>query len=768
MAPSIPPEALLRSIAESSPDAIIGVTTDSTVTFWNRAAELLFGYSAKEMIGQSSRRLVPPDARAEAEIDEVQGRATQGPGATTYDTRRVTKDGRTIPVSITVVPILDGGMVAGFCTIVSDLASRRRIEREAFHLAAIVQFSDDAIVSKDLDGFVTSWNAGAERLFGYTAAEMIGQPVSRIIPADRLTEETTVLTHVRAGLTVDHFETVRRHKDGRFLDISLTVSPIRSPAGVIVGASKIARDITERKRTARRLEEEIRTVETLNRVGSILAATLDQDAIVHEVTTAATDVSGATFGAFEATFRGEGVVRIDDVLRDPRFGRTPPFDGMPPGHGRVRSYLAVPVSTASGTALGGLVFGHAEPGMFTERHERVVAGIAGWAAVALENARLFRESEATSRMKDEFLAVLSHELRTPLNAIMGWAGVLLGASMDEPLRRKALETIQRNATLQAQLIEDLLDVSRIIAGKLSLKEEAVDLAAVVAAALDDVKPAAFSKGIGVPSEVAGPVVVSGDARRLQQIVWNLLSNAIKFTPPGGQVRVALDRHDGRARVRVSDSGQGIRPELLPQIFDRFRQGDSSSTRSAGGLGLGLGIVRHLAELHRGTVEAASAGLGRGATFTVELPLYETIAESAPAAKGAPRAWAGRLVGVRALIVDDEPDSADLLAFALRQSGAEVEVVSSALEALQRVTGDDFDVLLADIGMPGMDGHDLIQALRGLEADTGRPRQAAVAVTAYASERERQRALAAGFDWHVGKPVNLDDITTLIGVLAGRD
>ena len=352
----------------------------------------------------------------------------------------------------------------------------------ALRLSAIVDSSDDAIVSKDLNGTVMTWNRAAERMFGYTAAEMIGRPILIIIPADRIGEEDYVLDCVRRGVGVDHYETERRHKDGHRVLVSLTVSPIRAADGTLLGASKIARDIGERK-------------------------------------------------------------------------------------------------------------------------------------------RLMAELERANRVKDEFLATLSHELRTPLNAILGYSRLLRGEMMDEVGRTRAIETIERNATALAQLVSDVLDVSRIISGKMRFDVEPCDIATIVTSAADSIVPAAMAKRIELRQQLDRDTgLVAGDPNRLQQVFWNVLSNAVKFTPEGGRIDVITARVGTAARISVRDTGRGIDASLLPHVFERFHQGDSSTTRSVGGLGLGLAIVRHYVELHGGRVWAESDGLGAGATFTIELPL----------------------------------------------------------------------------------------------------------------------------------------------------
>ena len=550
-------------------------------------------------------------------------------------------------------------MVIGASKIARDISDRKHADVVARRLAAVVESSDDAIVSKDLNSIITSWNRGAERMFGYTASEAVGRSIRMIIPPDLQSEEDMVLARIHAGATVDHYETRRIRKDGSELQVSLTVSPIIDEAGVIVGASKIARDVTERSRLQILAAQQATTSLKLSEVGSLVVSSLDRETIVQKVTDAATALTEAEFGAFfynthdaqsgetymlytlagapkEAfakfphpratevfapTFHGEGTVRLDDVTKDPRYGQNPPFYGLPEGHLPVRSYLAVPVKAASGEVLGGLFFGHSRPGAFAERHEQLANGVAGWASLALENARLYTEAREADRLKDEFLAVLSHELRTPLNAIVGYARLLRGNVLTGEKAVRGLETLDRNAAVLTQIVEDVLDISRIVSGKIRLDVQPVELSLVVHNAIATVQPAADAKGVRLQAIVdprVGPV--SGDPDRLQQVVWNLMSNAVKFTPKKGRVQVRVERVNSHIEIAVSDTGIGIRPDFLPFVFERFRQADASTTRKTGGLGLGLSIVRHIVEMHGGTVHVSSDGEGKGATFQVRLPL----------------------------------------------------------------------------------------------------------------------------------------------------
>jgi len=384
------------------------------------------------------------------------------------------------------------------------------------------------------------------------------------------------------------------------------------------------------------------------------------------------------------------------------------------------------------------------------------------------------EAEAANRIKDQFLATLSHELRTPLTAIIGWAGLLRSQDFDGEMKRQALETVERNARTQAQLIDDLLDVSRIVSGKLLLDVKEVELDKVVANAINVVRPAADAKGIRITYDrERGRNFIKGDAARLQQIVWNLLSNAVKFTPEGRSVQIRLERIGAQIKLSVSDTGKGIAADFLPHVFDRFQQADSTTTRNYGGLGLGLAIVRHLVELHGGTVSAESAGEGLGATFSTTFPLLalSTEAYGVEAAGGDSRDCQTlnsrfRLEGLRVLVVDDEPDTRQVISAVISKSGAEVKTCASVPEALETLQRWKPDILMSDIGMPGEDGYSLIRKVRSLSVESGGLTPAA-ALTAYAREDDRQQALAAGFQMHVAKPIGSMELISTVACLAGR-
>src|SRR5262249_11755773 len=384
-----------------------------------------------------------------------------------------------------------------------------------------------------------------------------------------------------------------------------------------------------------------------------------------------------------------------------------------------------------------------------------------------------RAAEDANRLKDEFLSTISHELRTPLTAINGWAQMLRAGRLDAAQADRGLETIVRSAKSQNQLIDDLLDVSRVLAGKMRLDVTPLKLGSVIEAAVETVRPAAEAKGIRL-SALLDPAAetVLGDAERLQQVVWNLLSNAVKFAPNGGRVEVRLERADSHVEIVVADNGQGIKPEFLPYVFERFRQEDSGTNRQQGGLGLGLAIVRHIVELHGGTVHAASEGLGKGATFTVALPTAPVRAVSPDESRG--KAAGARLAlenppllaGVRALFVDDEADARELITMMLAEGGAEVRTAVSATEALAACDEWRPDVLISDIGMPGEDGYVLMKKLRAWESERG-GHIPAIALTAYGRREDRLRALSVGYEYHIPKPVEPEELLAAVASLTDR-
>jgi PAS domain S-box-containing protein len=630
------------------------------------------------------------------------------------------------------------------------------------HLAAIVDSADDAIVSKTLDGVITSWNGAAERLFGWTAAEAVGQSILLIIPPDRRAEEETVLARIRAGQRVDHFDTIRRAKDGRLVEVSITVSPIVDDAGRVVGASKIARDIRERRQSEIVRARLAALVESSD--DAIVSKTLD--GVITSWNPAAERIFGWT--AEEAVGQSIMLIIPDDrrleeetVLARIRAGqRVDHFDTVRRAKdGRLVevSITVSPIADAAGHIVGASKIARD----ITDRRR-------------IENATtrlLAREQEARTqaetlnRTKDELLATVSHELRTPLNSIFGWARMLQSTEMNEATRTRAVNAIVRSASAQARLIEDLMDLSRIVTGQMRLDFEPMDLNAVIEAAMDSVRPAADAKGIGLASALDRSLgLMEGAPDRLQQVMWNLVMNSVKFTPRGGRIDVTVRRGDGTVDIVVSDTGEGIAPEVLPHVFEPFRQEDSSSTRAHSGLGLGLTLVRQLVEQHGGGVQADSPGKGRGATFTVTLPFTAPRIGSRRLAlkPGSPLAT---LEGVRVLVVDDDAESLDMAATMLRDAGADVRTASSAFRAHELIDSWRPGVVLTDLAMPGEDGFALLLTMR--TAFAGRGGVPVIAITAYGSPERQARALEAGFDRYLTKPIDPLELTSAVAAVARR-
>ena len=728
-------------------------------------------------------RFVHPDDRAG--LRDTVGRAMKDGSACEAEFRVTAADGTRGWVSLRgrafVAPT---GAPVRMLGVAMDITARKRAEEEAVALAAIVQSSDDAIVSETLQGKIVSWNAGAERMYGYTADEVKGRSVRMLFPAEHGDEVPRILRRVRAGEHVEQRDAVRVRKDGTRIDVSAIVSPIRDGAGRVIGASTIARDVTEQRRTERRLA----ALQTLTDA-ALLHTSLDElvrDLLRGLCSALACDVASillltedgrrlvvrASHGLPEEEGLvipiGQGVVGRVAAERRPSVVEDLATAEIESAVLRARgltSLLGVPLLVDE-RVVGVVHVATVARRAFTEDETRLMLLAADRMALAIDHARLFEaersaraEAETANRTKDQFLATLSHELRTPLTSMLGWLRMLRSGRLDDTMAARALETVERSTRAQAQLINDLLDISRIVSGKLTMDLTSVDADDVVAAALEAAGPLAESKSIALThGRAGGAAVVHGDAGRLEQVVWNLLSNAIKFTPEGGRVSVDVCAGESELTIAVADTGKGIAPELLPEIFERFRQG--TATRTQGGLGLGLAIVRHLVELHGGLVAAHSDGPGRGATFTVQLPLAGVArVDAAPGESGHEFP---RLDGVRVLVVDDEPDARALMGTVLAQCGADVATVASSAAALEALRRAPYDVLLSDISMPEEDGYQLVRKVRALNLSIP-----AAAVTAFARAEDREAALAAGFQLHVAKPVEPAVLARAVESLARR-
>ena len=863
-----PPDPTLRlaAIVESSDDAIVSKDLDGIITSWNRGAEELFGYTADEAVGQSITILIPPDRRVEE--DMVLGHVRRGERVQHFDTVRRRKDGTLVPVSLTVSPIRDAaGLIIGASKIARNISYRRQIEEELQELhrrlmglatasASILGSSDSGAVAsaaidvaRDVlagDGYAV-WRVNPTgswqilRSFGISeefASRAIPRTQENVVPF----AEPFVCEDVEAmPMVTDMVDAYRREGVVSMLVFPLTIRGHRSgtmvfyfrqrtafhPVDIQVGtalanlvaAALTAADLYEEQRQAREAADHARQrAAYLAQAGTVLSSSLDYEATLRSVANLSVPTI-ADWCAVDILADGGSLHRIAVAHVDPKkveFARMLaeryPADPNAPGgvHEVIRtgkaaymsrippalleaaaqddeqrriirelhftSYMCVAL-TVQGKAIGAITFVSAESGrQYSDDDVRFARELAARASLAVENARAYERANEASRLKDEFLATLSHELRTPLNAVLGYARMMRTQTVSEKKAQGVWDVVERNATALKQIIEDVLDVSRIVAGRLRLNVEPVDLPAILRDAVATVMPAADAKGVRVETVIETvATLVSGDADRLQQIVWNLISNAIKFTARGGKVQLRLSRVNSHVEVTVSDTGRGISPDFLPFVFERFRQADAGFSREHGGLGLGLAIAKQLTELHGGAITAASGGPDQGATFTVMLPLM-IVHQPVPAGHHREHPHTDRrrdelepiprLDGIHVLAVDDEPDSLELLRTVLEAAGARVATARSGPEALDAVRrAEPCDVLIADIGMPGMDGLQLIRAVRQLhEPARNIP---AAALTAYARSHDRITSLASGFQMHLVKPIDPLELVVAVATLTSR-
>ena len=694
----------------------------------------------------------------------------------------------------------------GLTTYIQDISQRKAAEdslrQSEEDLRALANSIPQLAWIASFDGTMSWYNQRWHDYTGTSAEQMAGDGWSLAYDAQRLPQMLQAWKSALRDGTPFEMEFPIRGADGQYRWFLTRANPVRDRGGQLLRWFGTSTDVDQVKRAQEALRDETRVLELLNNTGAALAGTLDLPALLQETVDAATRISGARFGAFfyhddeQATHRARAVSGIslrqaDAIAAELRQGpamRRNDLLAAPDGHAGaappLRSCLSLPVSSRSGYLLGRLLLGHPQAGMFSARSERIVAAIAAQAAVALDNTRLYAaatraaeerkvlldserearaEAERTNQLKDDFLATLSHELRTPLSAILGWAQVLRRGTRDEADLHRGLQSIERNARAQAQLIEDLLDMSRITSDKVLLDLQALVPATVIASAIETLRPAADAKHIAIHSSIASDAgTIMGDPGRIQQVIWNLLSNALKFTPQGGRVDIGVRREASRLAITVADNGVGIKKDFLPHVFDRFRQADASTTRRHGGLGLGLAIVKHLVEQHGGTVTASSAGDMQGASFTVRLPLG-TSSAAARQEGGAPSA-SPDLRGVRVLLVDDEADARELTERILRDNHAEVHSAGSVAQALQLLEQVRPHVLVSDIGMPDADGFDLLAQIRA-RASPDAAHLPALALTAFAQPQDRQRALASGFQAWVSKPLDPAELLAAVAQLA---
>jgi PAS domain S-box-containing protein len=547
----------------------------------------------------------------------------------------------------------DKGQLTGAVNTLVDISSINDDYEKQARLAAIVNTSDDTILSKTLKGIITSWNKSAEKMFGYTEIEAIGKHISLIIPPARLKEEEYIIGEISKGNMVDHFQTIRIAKDGREIPLSITVSPIKDSSGNIIGASKIARDISDLHTAQQATQRYTERLEIINLMIKTIAEDLDLNKILQKVTDATTRVTGAKFGAFfyntvnengesfmlytlsgapreafekfgmprntavfHTTFSGLGVVRVDDITKAPRYGKMPPHFGMPKGHLPVVSYLAVPVISRSGDVIGGLFLGHPEPGIFTQEHETIVASIAAQAAIGIDNAKLYEEVKDLNEKKDEFIGLASHELKTPLTSITGYLQIIKRLKTDEISQKFVEKSIQQVKKLTS-LVNELLDVSKIEAGQLQLAIENFDIKPVVAGAIELIQHSNNNYDISLNTDIDS-LMITGDPHRIEQVLVNLLTNAIKYSPGANKIEVSLARVGNKVNIGIKDFGIGIAADKLTKIFSRFYRIEGVSPNISG-LGIGLYLSHEIITRHKGKLWAESEP-GKGSTFWISLPV----------------------------------------------------------------------------------------------------------------------------------------------------
>jgi PAS domain S-box-containing protein len=809
-------EGLLRTITDAMPGLIAYLDRDGRYRLCNEAYRTwfdveptsLFGKHIADVLGDEAYRAVEPHMAS-----ALAGRAT------TFESEIVYKTGERRWIEATYTPHRDAhGVVVGFVAFVRDITKKRAIMAESEALLArtaasearlrrLVESGIIGIVFWTRDGDIRYANDAFLRTFGYTRDDLAA---GRLRWREMTPREWAPLDERAFAEMAEHgvctpYEKEYFHKDGRRVPILLGIAVWEDQADE--GVAWIL-DMTERQRAERRrtllvdagqiLAASIDVRETLVNAAKLVASTIGTLVIVDAVSDgnigeplavvhrdpalqpAAEDLRRRTRllpehpGAVVAR-TGNSVAHTLDTNELERPDADPILRAWVSAFG-LRSWVCVPL-VSRGRVLGVLSYGTSDASIDPE-DVATAEELGRRAGAAVDVARLFDASRAeraraeeASRAKDEFLAVVSHELRTPLNAILGWSTMLNTESLSEERRQHGLRVIERNARSQAQLVEDLLDISRITTGRVRLQVAQVELARVAQAAIESVRPGAAAKGVDIELFGAGEVgVVVGDGARLQQVAWNLLSNAVRHTKSGGRVELRLRRLESSVELSVRDTGEGIDPEFLPHVFERFRQAESGTTRRYGGLGLGLAIVKHLVELHGGTVHAESEGRGRGARFVVDLPIGSVPELAAPRATSASspvpaaprREPSGDLAGLHVLVVDDEDDARDLVRTIVERAGATVTTAASAVQALALLERqeDAFSVLVCDIGMPTVDGYELIRRIRALPSERS-ARIPAVAVTAFARTEDRARALREGFQLHLPKPVDRQELIDVL-------
>jgi PAS domain S-box-containing protein len=800
-----------KEIFTHSSDAIAIIDSEGHYIEQNAAHRALMGFSDEELYGNT-----PAIHLGEETFQQIVKELLKK-GEFRGELTSTTKSGevREIELSAFAMKGTDSEPPL-YVGIKRDISARKRSERLLRRSEAeLTDFFDNAVVGLHWlgsNGHIERVNQAELNLLGYTREEYIGHHISEFHVDQEVIED--LLARLQRGEELHDYEAQLRAKDGSIKYVQINSSVYRED-GKFIHTRCFTRDITTRRRTEQRLSLQyavtrilsesqdvvegaqalLRSVcETLDwQVGLLWRVERETDRLVCVDVWSADGVETSAFELFSRTAKfakGEGLpgriwlnadsAWIPNVLEDGNFPRSSAAAkarlhgafGFPILVGRevigVVEFFNQEIRQPQSELLEMMASIGEQIGQFQERKRTE-----GELAKLLLRERAARaEAEQANRLKDEFLATVSHELRTPLNAMMGWSRMLRSGRLDSESREHAIEVIERNALAQKQIIEDILDVSRVITGKLKLNLCPVDLSVVVGAALDAVRPALEAKEIQIIKDVDPNVrIVVGDSDRLQQVVWNLLSNAAKFTPTGGRIELQVKQKNNNIQIQVRDTGPGIDPEFLPHVFERFRQADGSTTRMHGGLGLGLAIVRHLVELHGGSIKAENRTEGSGAILSVNLPLPsgELKLEAVPGAfsRDPESPATPDLTNVRIMVVDDEADALDLISIDLAACGAKVSSFQTATEALEAMAREDFDLLISDIAMPDQDGYEFIHRVRAGEANSQTRKVPAIALTGYARVQDRVRALIAGYDTHVSKPLESGELLTVVASLVGR-
>ena len=790
---------LRAAVLEGTGVGIVVVDSHGHVVIANSAFCDLLGYAKEELLGLHERSLTHDDADAPLFQDLLAGRRTRY----AIDKRYLHKSGAEVWGRVTVTLLRESA--GDFAVaVVEDITEKRGIEEAADEVrkaheryALVARATNDVIWDWDAEHGTIIWNEALQSMFGY-APDQIDNRLqwwdSHLHPDDRERVVAGINGIIEKGGSSWTDEYRFERADGSFTEVLDRGYIARSEDGTPIRMIGAMLDVTERKRA-----ERIATF--MAEASAVLASSLDYHATLARVAHLAVPLladwcfvdlrtGDKTYERLALVHEDAGKLRLarsvfgnrgaadSDLVREVILTGRPKLFGQIAEVGEpdasserldslrslgIRSALIVPLVAVPGDRpFGALTLAMSQSRrVLAERDRRVVEDVARRAAMAIEHSRLYADAQNASLAKDQFLAILSHELSTPLTIILGWSGMLSRPDVTRDELVRGIETIRGSAQAQAQLIDDVLDLSRVTTGKLRLDVEPVSIGQLVADSLTAVRVAAAAKRIElVAPETTDAGTVLGDGNRLRQVIWNLLTNAIKFTRPGGRVTVELENTPGTVRLIVTDTGQGIAREFLAHVFEPFRQADASTTRAHGGLGLGLAIVHYLVEGHGGTVTAFSEGPDRGARFVVELPLAPTVGDAAAEKKDAGRKTSAELAGVRVLFVDDQSEARDLARVIFANAGAEATIASSAMEAIDFLDREPIDIVVSDIGMPEMDGYALIGEIRRRDALSGR-HTLTIAATAYRGQEDRARVLAAGFDAYLKKPMDAATLTSTV-------